>query len=576
MNKLLKLILYLIATSLLIIYVHRTYFTAIDIENINSYFDVIKQVQLGKKQNEIKISSYLPRLDSDVIYVTFYYKNKLRGCYGRSTNSKFGISNVLDTLYKATQRTMNDDRFLNDEKISDYTKLDTLLSFLKKDKIVKNISNDFSKEFKRGIHSLEITNGKKNALYLSYVPLQRHWSNEDLLKSICEKAEMNPDCYKDDKSRIILYTTTTYLKDKKATISEFKKYNNYERNLLNLNEAREMLKSSVNWLSINKRENGFVYGYKITTKPIEVKNDFNYIRQLITLRAYEKACIFFDKKCLEKEKDFFEKVNKYYYEKSIISEDQIELTENNKHNPALNSSYILFLAESVIDNKDLLVTKLANNLLQKINTDGSIKNINHSDKTSLYIYTGEVYLALINAYKVTNNLKYLKQFERGIPYLLNLSKNKSNIYIHWLSQALYEYFLIKKEENIANAVIDLNNYLVDNYQIQNNPDKFIEGGFSIKNPGFQTGFVIESLADAYTVSKIKSDYVNEEKFKKSIHNALRFMSQLYIDESNGYYISGNKSVVGATMESTSSNFVRLDYTGHALVGLQKIIENNIF
>jgi AMMECR1 domain-containing protein len=575
MNKYFKII-FLAAIVSLSIFIYLTKFRYVNKDTINSYFKYVRQIQLGSKSYEMINSYFLPRADADILFVTFYYKNKLRGCWGTPNTSTFLKNNIREDLSKATALAIDDKRFEKNEKIIDFSQLNTLITFIKKDKAIDNVEANFSKEYRRGYHSIKIENDQKSAYYLSYIPLLEHWSNKDILKNICIKAGMKSSCYKEKNSRIIFYKTINYWSDKNSKIFEFSRYNIFQEKSLDRVEILNLIKNSINWLNINKTKKGFTYSFKIDSKPIVLETDYNYIRQLLTVRAFEKSCVLIEKDCLVKNADYFEKINKFYLEKSVIKTDQIELSQNGSNDPAYNALYILYLSDSNIKEKKELIAKLTNNMITKIKPDGSVNGVDESDQTLLNIYTGEVYFSLIKAYRQTNDLRYLKVFENGIPRLQKIGQKQSNIYLHWISQALYEYYLITKNKTVAKDIININIFLIDKYQVKDVSDKLNLGGFPITYPGFQTGFILESLADAYEVARLEKDIINQVKIKDSIIRGVRFLSQLWINENNSFYISDKNSVLGAVMDSVNSNYIRVDYLGHALVGFQKVLSTDIY
>lgn len=544
--------------------------------NLDMIFLLIRQIQNGQKIEFLSQNIKLPKIDAEQIFITFYYKNRLKGCYGVDSTSSILQNNSINDIYRATRLAMDDKRFADEEKITDFSKLDTLITFLNSDIEIYDLNQNFDKKYIRGQHSLKIQNGSKYAFYLASVPLEHHWDNKTVLKNLCKKAGMRVDCHEDINTKIITYKTTTYLKNKDNTISEYYKHVNYQDFDINKSDLVNNVKSAVEWLDDNKTDNGFTYSYLITDRVVKNISKYNYIRQLITLRAYIIACRISDNDCLNNTKSYFEKVNDFYYSKSVLINNTLELRENNNSNPALNAAYILFLKDSTIDNKQMLITQLADNLITKIRVDGSVISISTINDVSRDIYTGEVYLALIEAYEVTKNPVYLDYFKKGIPYLTAIANSKKNFYLHWISQALYKYYIVTNDTDVAMTVFMINDWLIDNYQFSDPSNKFEFGAFSKENPGFNTAFVLESLIDAYDLSIKESDLIRQSRYASSIKYAVRFMTQLWFTDKNSHYFIDANLVKGTMMDSVNKNEVRVDYVGHALTALKKILDTNLY
>jgi len=129
---------------------------------------------------------------------------------------------------------------------------------------------------------------------------------------------------------------------------------------------------------------------------------------------------------------------------------------------------------------------------------------------------------------------------------------------------------------VAEFIFEMNDWIIDNYQIQKSkyPDEV--GGFPKYYPTFSTSVYLEGINDAYYVAKMLNDTVHMNKYADSIKIGTRFVLQTQFTKNNTFYLENITKSIGGFKTSLTSNDLRIDNTQHSVMALMKTYENYIF
>jgi rhamnogalacturonyl hydrolase YesR len=212
------------------------------------------------------------------------------------------------------------------------------------------------------------------------------------------------------------------------------------------------------------------------------------------------------------------------------------------------------------------------------NDDGSYNTYFTRNTTSGQdYYPGEAMLALMKLYQSTGGDKYINSVEKAFPYYRSYWRNNKNTaFVPWHSQVYYLLYNETKDSELARFVFEINDWLIDNYQIQDDayPDK--TGGFPKQNPRNSASSYMEGINAAYSLAVAVNDQVHIDKYYNSIRIGARFILQMQFTDNNSFYLENSIRAVGGFKESLTTNDQRNDYTQHAVMALMKIYKNNIF
>jgi len=179
------------------------------------------------------------------------------------------------------------------------------------------------------------------------------------------------------------------------------------------------------------------------------------------------------------------------------------------------------------------------------------------------LYPGEAMLALIQAYEITGDVRYMKSVEKGFGFYKNyfhnrrISEDSEVFFANWMSQSLSRLAKYANEE-LTN---DIKNFLLELH------DRIIESGFYeeiIRNPTdyvtVEVACALEGIAHAYPFCDDK----RRDIYKGAISSASEFL--LNLQWKVGKFAGGFGNSVSHTTQ-------RIDVTGHVVNAFVKVIQN---
>ncbi len=135
-------------------------------------------------------------------FVTLTNKGKLRGCVGYVEP----VYPLYETVSLAALGAVYDRRFFADPVTKEELKdIDIEISVLSPLKPIKSVD-----EIVIGTHGLVIRKGGRSALYLPQVPVEQGWNLDEYLESICYKAGLMGDAWKDPGAQLFVFTADVF------------------------------------------------------------------------------------------------------------------------------------------------------------------------------------------------------------------------------------------------------------------------------------------------------------------------------------------------------------------------------
>ena len=186
-------------------------------------------------------------------------------------------------------------------------------------------------------------------------------------------------------------------------------------------------------------------------------------------------------------------------------------------------------------------------------------------------------LSLMRLYEYTQNTSYLESVQKAFYYYRNYwRENKNNAFIPWHTQTYKILYNITKDTEVADFIFEMNDWMIDAYQIYKSeyPDEI--GGFPKYFPTFSTSVFLEGINDAYNVAIMTDDTSHIEKYEEAIRLGTRFMLQIQFNEENSFYLENKTRSIGGFKTSLTDNIMRIDNTQHSVMALIKTYQNNIF
>lgn len=521
---------------------------------------------------------WLPEIDFDKMFLTILKDWETRCCQSWSTKGDFG-----KYIQQSTLNCINDTRFGGKLKADEIDDVQYSFSFLfnPHDLDTKNIDTAINL-IKPWIHGIQIKNWTKTAFFKETVQIEKNYTTQQALERLCIKAWLDKECYTDNNTKITLFDTYTFKIDQNNEIQNLYRYNilvsqssvdnDSIKNSLSLAKQRYLK-------SINKDTWLLEYLY-YPSKATYEQNDNNHIRQLASAWLMSEIDDFFG--TLEF-KQVIDNMIQYYLGFTQTKRDYTYINIANA-TIANNAFMIMTLLDSykydIIPQEEIdnTLQNLAKWILAMQREDGSYQTSFTSTKDSwVDFYPWEAMLALMKLYEHTKDEQYLNSVYKAFDYYKTYwQNNKNTAFVPWHSQVDYLLYQYKPEKKISDFVFEMNDWLIQNHQIQqtNIPDEL--WWFTKYSPRISTASYMEWINDAYALAKQINDEKHIKSYTISIILATRFIMQLQFTPENIFYVTQPEYAIWWFKQSLVDNQLRNDNTQHASSALMKIYNNGIF
>jgi len=161
------------------------------------------------------------------------------------------------------------------------------------------------------------------------------------------------------------------------------------------------------------------------------------------------------------------------------------------------------------------------------------------------------------------------------PYLAQWRKQANIAMIPAHSAAYAEAYALTKDQTFADAVFEMNDWLLGlQYRDMEPRRRHWSGGFQVWRdgkavsiaPDISSAVCAESLAEACRVARLAGDAQRHERYRVALENALIFLASLqYTDSAVQHYAEWFRpAVLGGFHASHQDGNLRLDYAWHSL------------
>ena len=193
--------------------------------------------------------------------------------------------------------------------------------------------------------------------------------------------------------------------------------------------------------------------------------------------------------------------------------------------------------------------------------------------------------AALHAIAVSNRVKpaawKAEALKKGVDHYRTVFKaNPHPMLAATLAPAFTEHFLQSKSTEAAAAVLEMNDWLIGLQYPSGDPRHPLRaGGFRMSasaesEPGFECGFMIQSLACGYQVLRFHPDLARAARYKQALADAVGFVAGLQYTETNTRHFEdsfrSNILIGGVHLTPTDGN-MRIDATAAAVTGLLRYL-----
>ena len=195
-------------------------------------------------------------------------------------------------------------------------------------------------------------------------------------------------------------------------------------------------------------------------------------------------------------------------------------------------------------------------------------------------YPGETLLWWANLLDEREDPELRARFLSSVDYFREWHlSNRNPAFIPWHTQAYYSLWLRARDPDLAEWVLEMNDWLLDMQTRSRGTYDDTEGRFYDPSRPFgpphasSTGVYLEGLIDAYRLAQANRQPARAERYRRSILGGIRSSMQLeFGDEVDMFFVSKRDAVRGGLRTTVYNNEIRVDNVQHTLMGLFKVLE----
>lgn len=426
-----------------------------------------------------------------------------------------------------------------------------------------------------GINGLRLQNSETGVDMASAEPITQNLDHEKILNKLCEQIGLDKSCYQSQNIEKFKFDSDVFLLSGSGDVTSLYRCNK----IITLkNISSELIYESIElgygWMENDVNSNTKLLEYLYFPSKNSYSSDDNDVRRMAATWAATEIGNFTNSDGMDVTARAT--LDKYLADKKTNNfGSYIKIGDDAKL--AYNAFIIMLLINTPdYPERDKLLNELGGAILGNQQDGGSyVTDFINSGEGGKDYYPGEAMLALMKLYDQTGDGKYLESVEKAFPYYRDYwRENKNTAFIPWHSQAYLLYYKSKPNDEMKDFVFEMNDWLIDNYQLAQSDYPDYIGGFKAR-PSNSTASYLEGIADAYELARISGDDSHMSKYQKASTLAARFVMQTQYTTENTFYLEDVTKVIGGFRQSLTNNQLRNDYTQHATLSLIKMINYKI-
>jgi len=538
----------------------------------HAYFALEKAFERSFQPPEV-----VPEIDNyHTIFLTILTNNAIRCSYngfvdpGHPERTKREIDEAVNNCIR-------DERFGEKLQESEVNNTKIVFNILYNKRAIEGWLDALKEKIELGIHAIEVESNGRRTFFKESISISKNYDLQKTLEHLCKEAKLGETCYDDPDTTFSIYDTIAFMGDREGNVTDLYRYNVlFDADTIDGKLLHERLRLAASWFAnnVNEETGTMEYVYYPSRDKYSSKN--NHVRQLATLWSIATLRNALGDTRLDR---IIERTLQKYLSYVECEEDRCVVDIEGKAKIAYNAFLILALLETpAYPEAKPLMMKLGEALLKQQKEDGSYHTYFHSDKnTGIDYYPGEAMLALMRLFEETQDPKYLHSVEKAFPYYRDYWRgNKNTAFVPWHTQAYFLLYQHTEDPRLKSFVFEMNDWLIDKYQIKESERLDFIGGFPKGVPRNSSSSYLEGINDAYALAKQVGDIRHRKKYEDSIRSGIRFILLTQYTPENSFYLVNQDRTIGGFRKTLLSNSQRIDYTQHALLAILKALEYEVF
>jgi hypothetical protein len=349
------------------------------------------------------------------------------------------------------------------------------------------------------------------------------------------------------------------------------------------------------WLSRMNADNGrFLYGWLPDLK-VELEGD-NYLHQAEAAYSLARAARLAGKEQKERYEARATQAILVLLEETVVENEQRHTSLPSVFVNRVGAAGLLVLAINELPNPlgDLLdrSEQLCAFLRGRVRADGGLRcsDVVEAPVDSPEELNGGVYHAGVALYALALSQRHrpaswkIEVVTRAAAfYMPGWRANKKIDFVPWHSAAYAEAFLVNQDRKLADAVFEMNDWLIGLQYVTLDPRRPLwYGGFASFEkdhrleiaPTASTAICTEALAQACRVTRQLGDAERHQRYVSALERGLQFLMTLqYTAASTQHFAEWYRPrLVGGFFTSHQDGILRIEHTPHAVAALSLYLE----
>jgi hypothetical protein len=188
------------------------------------------------------------------------------------------------------------------------------------------------------------------------------------------------------------------------------------------------------------------------------------------------------------------------------------------------------------------------------------------------IYPGEAMLALVRAYQLLEDERYLAALDDAVAYYREAFPARPRAaFTTWTMTAMNELYAIRPEEVYSEFAFGMADWLVEQQYTEDAPKPEYVGGYRPNVPTIAAASRTEGVCDAYALARDLGDETRAAHYEKSMLLASSFLRRLQFNRENTRDFPRPKVPRGAFFGKLGTTVARIDYTQHSISAMIKTL-----